>query len=157
RDRSGASMIPRAWFVLVATCTLSGCDSSPEVHATDRFDNTVKPPAPLAIRWVRVSAERRAATLQTYSLATKRLEALANSLTSGTWAVSLDADETVLDNSLHKKELAAAGTPLNAENLSEWVKRKEATAVPGSVAFTKRVQTLGGRVVIVTNRTQSQC
>src|SRR5687767_15227807 len=35
--------------------------------------------------------------------------------------------------------------------------RREATALPGAAAFVGRVRGLGGRVVIVTNRTEAEC
>jgi predicted secreted acid phosphatase len=38
-----------------------------------------------------------------------------------------------------------------------WINERAATLIPGSLELTKRVHTLGGRVVIVTNRTEAQC
>jgi 5'-nucleotidase (lipoprotein e(P4) family) len=72
-----------------------------------------------------------------------------------TWAVILDADETVLDNSQYQKE--RAGLPYSEASWAEWVRRRAAGPVPGAAAFLARVRSLGGVVVIVTNRTESVC
>jgi 5'-nucleotidase (lipoprotein e(P4) family) len=113
---------------------------------------------PDALHWTRNSAEHRAVFLQTYTLATRRLEELAGGLAPGTWAVSLDGDETVIDNSLFEKEqLAKGATKFDAQAWTAWVERKEAAPLPGAVAFLKRVHELGGKIAIVTNRGQAEC
>ena len=55
---------------------------------------------PQALHWTRTSAEHRAILLQAYHGAEPRLRELAAPLTPGSWGVMLDADETVLGNSL---------------------------------------------------------
>ncbi len=113
---------------------------------------------PNDLHWTRSSAEHRAVFLQTYTLATRRLEELAGGLAPGTWAAALDGDETVIDNSLFEKEQLATGvTKFDAQEWQAWVERKEAVALPGTVAFLKRVHELGGKIAIVTNRTQEEC
>ena len=113
--------------------------------------------APLALRWVRNSAEYPAATIQAYRVATRRIDEVSASMAPGTWAVSLDADETVLDNSQYAKERAAAGLAHSSESWRAWVARRAAVPVPGSAAFLRRVQEKGGVIAIVTNRTQAEC
>ena len=76
---------------------------------------------------------------------------------AGSWAVILDADETVLDNSLYQLERAKLGLGFTAESWNAWVRRREATPVPGAAAFLARVRALGGTIAIVTNRLQSEC
>jgi 5'-nucleotidase (lipoprotein e(P4) family) len=118
------------------------------------------PAAPVlsnAVHWFRSSAEQRAAYLQAYRLATARVEALAAAHTAGAWAVVTDADETLLDNSQYQKERELAGLGFSAESWSAWVARRDAPALPGSASFLERVRALGGRVAVVTNRTQSEC
>jgi 5'-nucleotidase (lipoprotein e(P4) family) len=113
--------------------------------------------APLALHWVRDSAEYRAATVQAYRMATRRIDVVGASMPPGTWAVSLDADETVLDNSQYQKERAAAGLAFTPESWREWVSRKSAPAIPGAKAFLRRVKELKGTIFIVTNRRQAEC
>ena len=112
---------------------------------------------PTAIRWARGSAEHRAAFLQVYRLATEHVEREAGARAKGSWAVVLDADETVIDNSSYQLEQARRGRPFDARSWSEWVKRREATPLPGAAAFLERVHALGGRVAIVTNRSAAEC
>jgi 5'-nucleotidase (lipoprotein e(P4) family) len=111
----------------------------------------------LAIHWVRDSAEYRAAAIQTYRLAAAELERLAGVLTPGRWAVALDADETVIDNSLHEKELRERGERFNRASWKAWVERQKAPPVPGAVGFLTTVHRLGGRIAIVTNRDHDLC
>ncbi len=112
---------------------------------------------PEAIRWVRDSAEHRALFLQIYREATEAVEREAAKLTPGTWAVVLDADETVIDNSAYEVEQVERRQPFDAQSWHAWVARREAVALPGAAAFLTRVHTLGGKVAIVTNRNESEC
>ena len=113
--------------------------------------------APEAIRWVRGSAEHRALFVQVFRAATAHVETAAAMRTGGTWAVVLDADETVIDNSLYQLERAAAGLPFDRASWSAWTARREAVPLPGATAFLTRVRALGGRIAIVTNRRESEC
>ncbi|MEE8278275.1 MAG: HAD family acid phosphatase [Thermoanaerobaculia bacterium] len=121
---------------------------------------SVPSPAPILpddVHWVRNSAEHRAAFIQTYRLATRRLEELAREREPGTWAVVLDFDETVLDNSEYEKELNERGESFAQESWKEWILRQEAPPLPGVVSFLERVHGLGGRIAIVTSRRQELC
>ncbi len=112
---------------------------------------------PDSIKWVRGSAEYIAAFEQTYRLVTARVETESRTHAAGSWAVILDADETVLDNSLYQEERARAGLGFSEESWAAWVKRREATPLPGVATFLSRTHQLGGRIAIVTNRLQSVC
>ncbi|MGE5125561.1 MAG: 5'-nucleotidase, lipoprotein e(P4) family [Betaproteobacteria bacterium] len=114
-------------------------------------------PVPEAIRWARGAAEHRALFLQVYAMATRRVEQEAATRAEGTWAVVLDADETVLDNSTYQLERARLGLPFDAASWHAWTARREATPLPGAAAFLSRVRGLGGKIAIVTNRTVSEC
>src|SRR5690606_11807765 len=104
------------------------------------------------VRWVVSSAEYRALAWQTFAFATRRVEELAAGREPGTWAVSLDADETILNNAQYEIERHGNPVEFDRESWKAWVARREATAVPGARQFLARVRALGGRVVIVTNR-----
>jgi 5'-nucleotidase (lipoprotein e(P4) family) len=95
--------------------------------------------------------------LQVYHDAQVELERRASASPRGTWAVILDADETVLDNSIYQQERAQIGAAFTNESWNAWVRRVAATALPGAIAFTRRVHDLGGRVAIVTNRAEEVC
>ncbi len=112
---------------------------------------------PEAIRWVRDSAEHRALFLQVYREATKHVEREAAKYEVGTWAVVLDVDETVIDNSGYEVERVEARLPFDSESWHEWVARRQGVPLPGAAAFLARVHALGGKIAIVTNRMQSEC
>ena len=112
---------------------------------------------PDSIRWVRDSAEFRAATLQAYRAAGASVVTLAQGRQPGSWAVVLDADETVISNLQYQIERARAGLGFTPESWRAWVARREATPMPGAALFLSRVRDLHGRIVIVTNRLESEC
>jgi 5'-nucleotidase (lipoprotein e(P4) family) len=112
---------------------------------------------PEAIHWTRESAEHRALFLQVYRWATAHVEREAAARAPGAWAVVLDADETVIDNSLYQLETAKAGKRFEAATWRAWTARREATPLPGAAAFLSRVRALGGKIAIVTNRTAAEC
>jgi 5'-nucleotidase (lipoprotein e(P4) family) len=95
--------------------------------------------------------------LQVYGAATAHVEREAARLAGGAWGVVLDADETVIDNSLYQLERERAGLAFDAPSWQAWTKRREALPQPGARAFLARVRALGGRIAIVTNRTESEC
>ncbi len=112
---------------------------------------------PLELRWTRQSAEYPAAVHQTYVLAGERLTELVADREPGTWAVALDADETVISNSLYELELAEKGETYSPATWKAWAERGEATALPGARDFLLRVRKLGGKIAIVTNRRDEIC
>ncbi|MEO7360696.1 MAG: HAD family acid phosphatase [Gemmatimonadaceae bacterium] len=110
---------------------------------------------PLALRWYRASAELHALFVQTYRNATTAVQQLAAAQAGKPWAVIMDADETVLDNSMYQQSRGGRGyTP---ETWETWVRSKKATALPGAADFINRVRALGGKVAIVTNREENVC
>ena len=108
------------------------------------------------VRWVATSAEYEAAVWQAFAFARLRLEQLAAGRAPGTWAVSVDTDETILGNIRHEIERVPAGGVFDPDEWTRWVDRREAVALPGAVQFLERVKALGGRVILVTNRTEEE-
>lgn len=132
--------------------------ASPSASPTAGASLIVDGKAPHALHWMRTAAEHRAIVLQAYSGAQARLREIATPLARGSWAVILDADETVLDNSAYFQRQALLG--LSGFGFNSWIdfmKEGIAPALPGAVAFTHLVEELGGRVVIVTNRAENMC
>lgn len=138
-----------------------GCQSGRTVPVTSPAPSPPPAAAPAAlpdsIRWVQRSAEYHAAVIQAYRAVTARVEQQAASRSAGAWAVVLDADETVLSNLQYQIERAGLGLGYSPDSWAAWVKRREATPLPGAAAFLSRVRTLGGRIAIVTNRLESEC
>lgn len=145
-------MLNRRLAVIILSLTITACASAPVRQAA-----VVSPQATNGSTWVDRSAEYQAIVLQTYRYATAHVEAAAAGRRAGSWAVMLDADETVLNNVVYQLERERAGLAYTAESWNAWVKRREATPVPGAAAFLSRVKSLGGMVAIVTNRLESEC
>jgi 5'-nucleotidase (lipoprotein e(P4) family) len=112
---------------------------------------------PDSVRWVRESAEYRAAILQVYRGVRAHVEDAARTRASGRWAVIFDADETLIDNSRYQLERAGIGEGFSAESWRAWVARRESVALPGAAELLARIRDLGGQIAIVTNRLSSQC
>lgn len=153
RRRSAVSVL---LLVALAACRTA---APPVAHPAPSApaQPTPVPAEPDSIKWVRGAAEYRAAVLQTYRLATAQVEKDAAGRAAGSWAVVLDADETIISNLTYQAERAKAGLPYSGESWAAWVKRREATPIPGAAAFLSRVRALGGKVAVVTNRLGSEC
>lgn len=137
----------------------SSASLPPRAVEAPRETETVEPPRPWpgAILWARTSAEHQAIVRQTYRLATDIVEEAAVGRAPGTWAVSLDADETVIDNSIYSIELWERGVSHSAERFFEWARRLEAPPMPGALEFLERVHELGGKIIVITNRRMPIC
>ena len=112
-------------------------------------------PRELGLKYVRDSSEYATLARQTYRVASDAVPRLVSGLAGRQWAVVLDVDETVLDNSTYQLERAAYGLPFDAASWSAWVQRREASAVPGAIDFIIVVRKLGGQVAWITNRATS--
>jgi 5'-nucleotidase (lipoprotein e(P4) family) len=124
----------------MALALLAACQSTPPISG--------------AVHWYRNSAEMKAIYEQTYTLAARELRARAAGKPPGSWAVIMDVDETVLDNSGYVVEFGRY-TP---QTWDIWTARQSAPALPGAVRFTRTVrEELGGKVVLVTNREEKAC
>jgi 5'-nucleotidase (lipoprotein e(P4) family) len=130
---------------------------APPAPAAAPAATTAERPLSTAIRWTRGSAEHRALFLQVYRAATAHVEQEAARRARGAWAVVLDADETTIDNSVYQAERDRLGLAFDPLSWHAWTKRREALPLPGVRAFLARVRELGGRIAIVTNRTESEC
>jgi 5'-nucleotidase (lipoprotein e(P4) family) len=70
-------------------------------------------------------------------------------------AVVVDIDETILDNSAYQAGLIDTNNSFNTSDWNEWVKAKEAIAIPGSVEFVNYVNANGGKIFFVSDRAES--
>ena len=159
----------RALRALLLLGAVAGCaapratspapSATPAPTAAPAAATTYAPPGalPREIRWYRTSAERRALILQSYRWATERVTALAAGRPAGSWAVIMDADETVLDNSPYQQSRATLDSAYTPASWAAWVQRRAAPALPGAAAFVSAVHAAGGRIVVVTNRDSVDC
>lgn len=107
---------------------------------------------PLDVQWFRYSLEYQAICLQVYRSAWQAVKKKSQS-TDGPWAVILDVDETVLDNSRYQEIIFERNLSFPSY-WDEWVEREECPPIPGAKAFIDSVRTLGenAHIVFITNR-----
>jgi len=147
-------MNSRAVFCVVAVALTIGCQSTAKPAPSTPAASAAFPDS---VKWVQQAAEYTASVLQTYRAATARVEREAAARSRDTWAVVLDADETVISNATYQAERGRQGLAYSTESWHAWVLRRESTPLPGARAFLARIRELGGRIAIVTNRLQSEC
>ncbi len=107
---------------------------------------------PRDIRWVRSSIEYQLLCRQTYRSAWEFVKSRTRSLRSD-WAVILDVDMTVLDNSDFQEKLHRENRRF-PDGWDEYVREADSPPVPGAVTFVDSVRSLGdhAHIVYITNR-----
>jgi predicted secreted acid phosphatase len=104
-------------------------------------------------KWFRRSAEFPLITRYIYDMAARRVDAIRMSVNEGpNWVVSLDADETIFDNSLGQLENEYLGLGYVAERWKAWEARGAAKEIPGAIDFVNHVLDSGGKIAIISNR-----
>jgi len=152
--RSTGKMSPAV--ALVTAAILGACAGAPTAGPAPAPAPAVRT-LPNDVRWFRTSAEYRALARQAYRAAADHLPELSRGLAERSWAVILDADETVLDNSEYQRRRVLLDSGYTDASWSAWVNERAAPAVPGAPGYSRRVHALGGRVVVVTNRAAAVC
>ncbi|MEM6797812.1 MAG: HAD family acid phosphatase [Acidobacteriota bacterium] len=118
-----------------------------------------------ATLWVQTSPEFRATTLQTFQLASLRLE---QALEDPQWtaaleqdaakmaglppAIIVDVDETLIDNSRFQARLVAENLVYEPATWDGWVQQSAAPALEGAREFLAHADSLGVTIFYVTNR-----
>ena len=144
-------------LAVAALIAVGACASSQGSVSTPRGPLAAPRQLPNDVRWFHTAAEYRALTRQAYQVATDRLPELSRGLAPQSWAVIMDVDETVLDNSEYQRRRALLDSGYTDATWAAWVNEAAAVAVPGAPEFTRAVHAAGGRVAIVTNRADSLC
>ena len=112
-------------------------------------------PANKQVKYVRDAEEYAVLSRMVYRQALAAVTAAVrerNARVSGPWAVVLDIDETVLDNSTYELDRATYGLAFENGSWNAWVNRGEAGLVPGVVEFISGVRRMGGHVAFISNR-----
>src|ERR1700755_178603 len=126
--RTFASQTSAMSLVLLACvgAVTGACGGSPSTLSTPVGPLAAPRHLPNDIRWFRSSAEYRALTRQAYPVATGRLPDLSRGVANQTWAVILDADETVLDNSEYQRRRAMLDSGYTEATWAAWVNERAA-------------------------------
>ena len=165
--KAPATILAVALFITPATA--KSMAQSYDCQARISRPQTVPPPEPgetdtwqcaapdyskvsLGLHWFRDSLEYCRAAMSAYQDATRAAHQAAAKYRRNGWVVFMDADETVLDNSLYTREREACGSEYSQPTQDKWIKAGVARDIPGAAAFTQTVHALGGLVAIVTNR-----
>lgn len=111
---------------------------------------------PTGVHWQRNALEYCRITVNVYDQALAAATRFAKRYKPHRWLVLMDADETVLDNSLFERERTRCDGKFADSQWRGWVRARMAPAVPGAAAFTQAVHRMGGLVGIVTNRSYEQ-
>ena len=105
-----------------------------------------------ALNWVTKSREYKAVCLQTYANAWEKVAAVAKKQ-KGPWAIVMDLDETVLDNSGYQRRLEMSGEAYSQESWEKWVIEEKSGLVPGAKEFIAKVRKLPrARIIFISNR-----
>ena len=102
--------------------------------------------------WHKNSAEYKALCLQAYNAAKNKLDIELSKNIDETLAIVADLDETILNNTPYNEMLIDEITSFNQENWSDWVNKKIATAVPGSLDFFNYADSKGVEIIYLSNR-----
>jgi 5'-nucleotidase (lipoprotein e(P4) family) len=101
------------------------------------------------------AAEYKALCLQSYNMATIRLQQYVKS-TDKPLVIVTDVDETVLDNSPFAVHQGLMGKEYEPEAWYEWTSLAKADTVPGAPSFLKFAASKGVQVFYITNREERE-
>jgi 5'-nucleotidase (lipoprotein e(P4) family) len=108
----------------------------------------------LSVNWTQESGEYAAVTYQAFNLAKRAFDqALASGVKNP--AVSVDLDETLIDNSAYEAGLIDTNNQFSNSTWYPWIKSENATAIPGAVDFVNYVNSKGGKVFFISDRDES--
>jgi len=107
-----------------------------------------------AYLWQQHSGEYHALTYQAYNWAEKLVKLDLQDKHNRKRAVVFDIDETILDNSYGGAREIKNNVPWKESLFADWVKLKEAVAIPGALDFIKFLHKERVAVFYITNRKQ---
>lgn len=110
----------------------------------------------LATVWQQQSGEAKALRYQAYNSAMKYVDELTSKPSDKPYAVTLDLDETVVDNSLHPGYVVKHHELFTPDNFKEWTNMAKATAIDGAKEFTDYAKSKGIEVFYVSNRSPEE-
>ncbi len=102
--------------------------------------------------WHKNSAEYKALCLQAYNAAKIKLDLELSKDHKKRLTIVADLDETIFNNTPYNEMLIEEKATFNQENWSNWVNKKIATAIPGSLDFFKYAESKGVEIIYLSNR-----
>ena len=113
---------------------------------------------PNDVRWVRESKEYVALCNQVYANAIDKLKDTISpnnyslNIINNNYAVEMDLDETVLDNSDYQVELYNKNEKYNPDSWDEWVIKEDAKLVPGAYDYISFLRNHNIQIIFISNR-----
>ena len=113
---------------------------------------------PNDVRWVRESNEYIALCNQVYANAINKLKDTLSpnqyslNIFHNNYAVVMDLDETVLDNSYYQVELYNKKEKYNPDSWDQWVLKEEAGLVPGTYEYIRFLRNNNIQIIFISNR-----
>ena len=113
---------------------------------------------PNDVRWVRESKEYVALCNQVYANAIDKLQDTISpnnyslNIINNNYAVVMDLDETVLDNSDYQVELYNKNEQYNPDSWDEWVVKEDAKLVPGAYEYISFLRNHNIQIIFISNR-----
>ena len=102
--------------------------------------------------WHKNSAEYKVLCIQAYNTAKIKLDLELSKNHKKKLAIVADLDETIFNNTPYNEMLIEEEATFNQENWSNWVNKKTATAIPGSLDFFKYAESKGVEIIYLSNR-----
>lgn len=140
--------------LLMTACGGSDAASNPNTQQREFTpENRLSEQNMDASLWYNTSAEAHALYLQTYNYAALKLKQnLGGESADQAFAVIVDIDETVLDNSPYQLARLSAGETFSSSTWKQWVESAVAKPLPGALDFANTCKDLGVEVFYVSNR-----
>jgi len=110
----------------------------------------------MSVLWYQRSGEMRASYYQAYNFAKMSLAQKLNSTSTKPYAVVLDIDETVIDNSPVEGKLIKSGESYSDACWDKWTALKNAKALPGALDFLNFANSKGVTIFYVSNRSEKK-
>ena len=113
---------------------------------------------PNDVRWVKESNEYKALCHQIYNQALTNIQAKINhnnyslNIPNHNYAVIMDLDETVLDNSDYQVDILYKNQTFSIESWSLWVKEEKAGLVPGAFNYITFLRDNNIQIIFISNR-----
>jgi 5'-nucleotidase (lipoprotein e(P4) family) len=139
-------------FIAVGVLSIAGpftsnCNADSQYTTKDLNEQLV-----MATLWVQTSAEFRALCYQAFNLAKMNLDAfLSEYAGSKKVAISVDVDETLIDNSLYQAFLVGKDFGYSSKTWGPWQAAGQATAYPGAIEFLNYARLRGVEIFYITN------
>lgn len=110
----------------------------------------------LATLWQQNSGEVKALRYEAYNSGMNYVDKLVKEKTDKPYAVTLDIDETIIDNSPHAGYEIKHNELYSKENFGEWIQKADAKAIDGAKEFTDYAKSKGFEVFYVSNRSEEK-